>query len=183
MRPNAKGVKLICAGSSDEGLAFTAKYADYAFALGKGTNTPTAFAPVNKRLEAAAAKTGRKVGSYLLMMIIADETDEKALAKWKLYREGEDKDATRWLANQAAPNAAAGATTNTTQLAAPESAVNLNMGTMVGSYESVARMLDEVAAVPGTSGVLLTFDDFVQGVETFGQRIQPLMECRRALRV
>jgi alkanesulfonate monooxygenase SsuD/methylene tetrahydromethanopterin reductase-like flavin-dependent oxidoreductase (luciferase family) len=40
-------VKIICAGSSDEGLAFTAQYADYAFALGKGTNTPTAFAPVN----------------------------------------------------------------------------------------------------------------------------------------
>jgi pyrimidine oxygenase len=25
---------------------------------------------------------------------------------------------------------------------------------------------------------LLTFDDFVQGVEDFGQRIQPLMKCR-----
>ena len=46
VRPNATGVKLICAGSSDEGLAFTAQYADYAFALGKGVNTPTAFAPV-----------------------------------------------------------------------------------------------------------------------------------------
>jgi pyrimidine oxygenase len=181
VRPNAKGVKLICAGSSDEGLAFTAKYADYAFALGKGTNTPTAFAPVNKRLEAAAAKTGRKVGSYLLMMVIADDTDEKALAKWQLYRDGEDKDATKWLANQAAPNAAAGATTNTAQLAAPASAVNLNMGTLVGSYGSVARMLDEVAAVPGTAGVLLVFDDFVAGVENFGTRIQPLMKSRKGV--
>ena len=34
VRPNAAGVKLICAGSSDPGLAFTAQYADYAFALG-----------------------------------------------------------------------------------------------------------------------------------------------------
>ena len=69
------GVKIICAGSSDEGLAFTATYADYSFALGKGTNTPTAFAPVNQRLEAAASKTGRDVASYILFMIIADETD------------------------------------------------------------------------------------------------------------
>jgi pyrimidine oxygenase len=183
VRPHAKGVKLICAGSSDEGLAFTAKYADYAFALGKGTNTPTAFAPVNKRLEAAAAKTGRRVGSYLLMMIIADETDEKAMAKWQLYREGEDRDATKWLANQAAPNVQGGAQTNTTQLADPTSAVNLNMGTRVGSYETVAKMLDEVAAVPGTSGVLLTFDEFVSGVENFGKRIQPLMKCRSHVKV
>src|SRR6187200_2368642 len=112
-------------------------------------------------------------------MIIADETDEKAMAKWQLYREGADQGALAWLTNQAAPNAQGGTSnTNTTQLAAPESAVNLNMGTLVGSYESVARMLDEVAGVPDTAGVLLVFDDFVQGVENFGQRIQPLMKSR-----
>jgi len=174
------GVKIICAGSSDEGLAFTAQYADYSFALGKGTNTPTAFAPVNQRLEAAKAKTGRDVASYILFMIIADETDEKALAKWQLYRDGADQGALAWLTNQAAPNAQGGTSnTNTTQLSAPESAVNLNMGTLVGSYDSVARMLDDVATVPGTAGVLLTFDDFVEGVEAFGTRIQPLMKSRR----
>ena len=96
------------------------------------------------------------------------------------HHEGEDKDATKWLATRAAPIATkGGAQTNTTQLADPTSAVNLNMGTLVGSYESVARMLDEVASVPGTSGVLLTFDDFVEGIENFGKRIQPLMKCRK----
>ncbi len=172
------GVKIICAGSSDEGLAFTAQYADYSFALGMGTNTPAKFASVNSRLEAAKAKTGRDVAAYILFMIIADDTDEKAMAKWQLYREGADQDALAWLTRQAAPNAAAGSTTNTAQLAAPESAVNLNMGTLVGSYESVARMLDEVAEVPGTAGVLLVFDDFLKGVEDFGQRIQPKMKSR-----
>jgi pyrimidine oxygenase len=177
--PRPRDVKLICAGSSDEGLAFTAQHADYSFALGKGTNTPTAFAPVNDRLAAAKTKTGRDVGSYILFMIIADETDERAMAKWQLYREGADQAALAWLTNQAAPNAQGGTSnTNTTQLAAPESAVNLNMGTLVGSYESVARMLDEVAGVPDTAGVLLVFDEFVQGVENFGQRIQPLMKSR-----
>lgn len=177
--PHPKETKLICAGSSDEGLAFTAQYADYSFALGKGTNTPTAFASVNRRLEAAAAKTGRDVQSFILFMVIADETDEKAMAKWQKYRDGADQEALAWLTQQAAPNAKAGATTNTQQLAAPESAVNLNMGTLVGSYESIARMMDEIAQVPGTAGVLLTFDDFVQGVEDFGTKIQPLMKSRK----
>ncbi len=177
--PRPHDVKLICAGSSDEGLAFTAQYADYSFALGKGTNTPTAFAPVNDRLAAAKARTGRDVGSYILFMIIADETDEAAMAKWRLYREGADQGALSWLTAQAAPNAQGGTSnTNTTQLAAPESAVNLNMGTLVGSYESVAAMLDEVAGVPDTAGVLLVFDDFLAGVENFGGRIQPLMKSR-----
>ena len=176
--PRPRDTKLICAGSSDEGLAFTAKYADYSFALGKGTNTPTAFADVNQRLKAAKQKTGRDVGAYVLFMIIADETDEAAMAKWRSYREGADQEALAWLTNQAAPNAAAGANTNTAQLAHADSAVNLNMGTLVGSYASVARMLDEVASVPDTAGVLLTFDDFEKGIEGFGQRIQPLMACR-----
>ena len=42
------------------------------------------------------------------------------------------------------------------------------MGTLVGSYASVARMLDEVASVPIAEGVLLTFDDFLSGIENFG---------------
>ena len=33
-------------------------------------------------------------------------------------------------------------------MADPTSAVNINMGTLVGSYANVARMLDEIATVP-----------------------------------
>jgi pyrimidine oxygenase len=33
-----------------------------------------------------------------------------------------------------------------------------------------------LASIPGTSGVLLTFDDFVAGVEKFGRHIQPKMK-------
>jgi len=57
-----------------------------------------------------------------------------------------------------------------------------NQGVLVGSYASVARMLDELAAVPGVQGVMLTFDDFVIGMEQFGTRILPLMRCRNEIR-
>jgi pyrimidine oxygenase len=175
-------MKIICAGSSDEGLAFSAKYADYAFCFGKGVNTPTAFAPVNTRLAAATAKTGRSVTTFVLMMIIAEETDEEAEAKWQFYRDGADTDALAWLTNQTAANNA-NPTTNTRQMSDATSAVNINMGTLVGSYAKVAAMLDEVATVPGTGGVLLTFDEFLTGVEKFGTRIQPLMTSRRHVAV
>jgi pyrimidine oxygenase len=42
-------------------------------------------------------------------------------------------------------------------------------------------MLDELAAVPGVRGVMVTFDDFVIGMEQFGTRIQPLMRSRADL--
>lgn len=175
-RPQAD-MKIICAGSSDAGMAFSARYADYNFCFGKGVNTPTAFAPTAERLQAATAKTGRQVTSCVLFMVIADETDEAARARWEHYKAGADHEAIAWLGEQGAADK--GADSNIRQMADPTSAVNINMGTLVGSWASVARMLDEVASVPGTQGVMLTFDDFVQGVETFGEKIQPLMESRR----
>ena len=36
-------------------------------------------------------------------------------------------------------------------------------------------------AVPGVQGVMMTFDDFVIGMEQFGTRILPLMRCRDAM--
>jgi pyrimidine oxygenase len=181
-RPQAE-MKIICAGQSDAGLAFTAKYADYNFAFGKGVNTPTAFAPVNERLKAATDKTGRPVASYLLFMIIAGETDAAAVAKWEHIKSGADHEAIAWLGQQSAVDKSSGPNTNVRQMSDPTSAVNINIGTLVGSYASVARMLDEIAAVPGTGGVLLTFDDFVEGVTNFGERIQPLMTSRKGISV
>ena len=180
VRPKPQGeMKIICAGSSDEGLAFSAKWADYAFCLGKGVNTPTAFASNNTRLAAATAKTGRVVSVFVLVMVIAAETDEEAMAKWQSYNAGVDLEAIAWLADQGAADKH-NPTTNVRQLAAPEGAVNINMGTLVGSYASVARMLDEMAQVPNTGGVLLTFDHFLEGVDDFGKHIQPLMKSRQA---
>jgi len=178
VRPQPEGeMKIICAGSSDAGLAFSAKWADYAFCLGKGVNTPTAFAFNNERLAKFTAQTGRDVSIFVLVMIIAAESDEAAMARWQHINAGIDLDAIAWLTDQGAKDTV-NPDTNVRQLAAPEGAVNINMGTLVGSYASIARMLDEMAAVPNTSGVLLTFDDFVQGVEDFGTRIQPLMKSR-----
>jgi len=53
----------------------------------------------------------------------------------------------------------------------------------VGSYENVARMLDEVAGVPGTRGVMMIFDDWFAGLEAFNTRVEPLMESRKMKRL
>lgn len=174
-RPQAE-MKIICAGQSDAGMDFSARYANYNFCLGKGVNTPRAFAPAAEKLIEATRKTGRHVTTYVLVMVIAADTDEAARAKWEHYKAGADQGAIAWLGEQGAADKQAD--TNVRQLADPTSAVNLNMGTLVGSHASIARMLDEMAEVPGTEGVLLTFDDFLQGLEDFGQKIQPLMKSR-----
>lgn len=171
-------MKIICAGQSDAGLAFSAKYADYNFVFGKGLNTPIAYAEINDRLKVHTDQTGRDVQTYVLFMVIAAETDQHAMAKWESYNQGADLEAINWLMNQGGKDQTSGTDTNIRQMASSVSPVNINMGTIVGSYENVAKMLDEISTIQGTEGILLTFDDFIQGVEDFGQRIQPLMTCR-----
>ena len=61
--------------------------------------------------------------------------------------------------------------------------VPFGVSRLIGSYATVARLLDEMSEIGGLAGVMLTFDDFVIGVEQFGQRIQPLMRSRRNLAV
>ena len=150
---------------------------------GKAGAGPTAVAPSVARLVEATAATGRDCGALILQMVIADETDASAMAKWGHYKAGTDIEALAWRDAQAEddPTKDPYAQPNRRRTFGIEK-LPTNQGVFVGSYASIARMLDEMAAVPGVRGVMLTFDDFVIGMEQFGTRILPLMRCRRAVR-
>jgi pyrimidine oxygenase len=179
LSPQPQGkIPIVCAGQSGGGMAFAAQYGDYNFCMASGINTPKANAKSVDNLAQAAAKTGRDVGAYVLFMVIADETDEKAQAKWQLYKDGADMEALSWMFNQAGLDKTAGEGSTAKTLQLPDAAVNTNMGTLIGSFESVARMLDEAAEVPGVKGIMLCFDDYTTAIDEFGQKIQPLMKCR-----
>jgi pyrimidine oxygenase len=173
-------IEIVGAGQSDRGMEFVATYGDYNFVNGMGVNQPTAHANTVERLMVAAEKTGRDVGAYVLCMVIADETDEAAMAKWNSYQDGADIGALAWMLDQGSKDTAAGDSATARHINLPEGAINFNMGTFVGSYATVAKLLDEAAAVPGTKGLMLTFDDFLEGIDTFGTKIQPLMTCRQS---
>lgn len=162
-------------------MEFASKYADYNFVQATGVNEALTYAS-NQNLVDAAEKVGRDVGAYVLMMCISDETDEKAQAKWSLYREGADVEALAWMADQGGKDTNADQTSTAKTITLPEGAVNFNMGTIVGSYETCARLLDKAASAPGTKGIMLTFDDFVTGIEAFGKFVQPLMKTRADLK-
>ena len=176
--PTAR-IPIICAGQSDRGTEFAARFADYNFCSSFGINTPAAVAPSAARLVEAAAQTGRDCGALVVMMVIAEATDAEANAKWEHYRDGIDLAAMGWRQSQAEtdPNtdkyASAGRFAEKLRNRMPTM-----HGALVGSYERVASLLDEYAAIPGVRGVMLTFDDFISGMDKFGQYIQPLMRSR-----
>jgi pyrimidine oxygenase len=177
-RPEDGHIDIVAAGQSGTGIRFAAEHAEYNFILGSGVNTPLALADTTATLVDAARETGRDVGALSLFMVIADETDEAAQAKWQDYHDNADLAALAYMAGESATDTTADDTSTARTIVLPEGAVNFNMGTLVGSYETVAKMLDEVAHVAGTKGVMLVFDDFLEGLENFGTRIQPLMKSR-----
>ena len=176
--PPQGDVEIVAAGTSPRGMKFAAEYADYNFIMGDGINTPTAFADNARILVEAGKASGRDVGAYVLFMVIADETDEAAMAKWHKYHDMADMDALKWLIDQSNVDEGRDGTSTAKHMSVPEGAVKFNMGTLVGSYATVARILDEAAAVDGVKGIMLTFDDFLVGMDAFGQKIQPLMDSR-----
>ncbi|MET7795139.1 pyrimidine utilization protein A [Streptomyces decoyicus] len=177
-RPENGHIDIVAAGQSTTGMRFAAEHADYNFVLGSGVNTPLALSDTTAALMDAARSTGRDVGALSLFMVIADETDEAARAKWLDYHDNADLAALAYMAGETAADATDDHSATARTISLPEGAVNFNMGTLVGSYETVAKMLDEIAEVPGAKGIMLVFDDFLEGIESFGTRIQPLMRSR-----
>ncbi len=171
-------IKIVCAGQSQTGVDFAAAHADYNFCFGMGLNEPLKCQEAVNRNVEASKKSGRDCGALLLFMIIADETDEAAWAKWEHYKKGADIDAIAWMNGQGEADVRKSMDVSAIYMSRPPSAMNLNIGTLVGSYATVARLMDEIAEVKGAAGVMLTFDDFVVGLDQFGQRIQPLMKTR-----
>ena len=172
-------IPIVGAGQSDRGMRFVAECGDYNFVGAMGLNDTQGAGAVVARVRAAASATGRNVGALLLLMIIAADTDDAAFAKWERYKAGTDIEALTWQAAQAGADVKAQEGSTASNLARViKDPQPTGMLKLIGSYQTVARLLDEIAAIPDLRGVMLTFDDFVAGIEQFGEHIQPRMNSR-----
>ncbi len=63
------------------------------------------------------------------------------------------------------------------KIAEMKGAMFLNIEVIAGSPDTVAERIDAIAAVEGTAGIMLIFDDFVEGVERFGTEVMPKLDC------
>ncbi len=180
LEPHPRGpITVVCAGQSDQGTRFASQYGDFNFCASIGINSPDRIAPSVARLVAENERTGRQVGALVSVMIVADDTDAAAMAKWETYRAGTDLELLSRRAKIAGgdPSADPYATPNRSRLSG-DPPKPVSGGVLVGSHASIARMLDELGRIPGVSGAMLSFDEYVSGIERFGQHIQPLMTTR-----
>jgi pyrimidine oxygenase len=170
----SRDIPLVCAGQSPRGMEFCAEYGDFNFIIAdyEGTN----LAAANKQLAEASAKSGRKVGSYALYTVILADTDEQAKANEQKYRDGADLDAIKFMTGQASLDTAGTTAQVITQL---QGVTFMGIGLIVGSPSTVAKEIDRIAEIEGTSGMMLVFDDFLKGVERFGAEVMPILKCRK----
>jgi pyrimidine oxygenase len=178
-------ITIVSAGASARGMRFVAEHCDLAFTsagVADGLNQPRAIVPAVDQLRRAAATRNREIGGLVLLLVVADETDAAAMAKWERYQEGADIEAMEWMGGQSAKDTRASANSTARLIGgAVAQRVPTALQTLCGSYETVAAALDEMAAIPGVAGIMMAFDDFLVGIEQFGQRIQPLMTSRRGV--
>ena len=172
--PRNGGVPLVCAGQSDRGMQFCAEHGDYQFII--GTDDFDVVRNDAARLQAAAEKTGRDVGIYVLFQVTMGETDGDAQATWDNYRDGADLDAIAFMTGQASLDTAGATAEKITEM---KGAFNLNIGPIVGSHATIAERLDEVGEIEGVKGVMCVFDDYPSATAEFGERVMPLLSSRR----
>jgi pyrimidine oxygenase len=165
-------IEIVCAGASPRGRAFAAEFGDYNFTGSMQGRAGLAEATASLKAEGLAR--GRDVGTYGLQMVIIADTDEEAQRRVALYNEGSDREAIAFMIGQATLDAKSEGTSKATR-----AIVNaVPPGAIVGSPATVAREIDDLCRDTGMAGIMLMFDDFVDGVERFGRDVMPLLELR-----
>jgi pyrimidine oxygenase len=168
----AKKLPIVCAGQSPDAIAFIAKHADYAF-VGRMNDDAQGLGKLSTSISDAAAAHNRSVGSYVLMNVIAEETDEAAWARRDRYTERADSVAiANWAGLQGQdPHKAPVNQAGKPPMQKAFMGVHLN----AGSYQAVAGHIDALAA-QGVRGVCLGFPDFEADLRSFIANVVP--RCR-----
>jgi pyrimidine oxygenase len=167
----SRQIPIICAGQSDRGIAFTSQHADFGF-LGGQDDSLEDLGRLNDKLQASAGRFGRNVGAYVLLTVIAEETDEAALAKRDHYIKTSDKAAMAEWAR------VAGMDFSRATYRDLEVQTFMAIPYIAGSYQSVARYLDGLAE-NGLAGVCFIFPDYERDLDRLIDNVLPLLKHQR----
>jgi pyrimidine oxygenase len=166
-------IPIVTAGQSDKGIDFTARNSDFGFVGGQDDSLDD-LERFNSKLQAAATRAGRSVGAYVLLTVIAEETDEAAAAKQEHFMARSDEEAIQEWARVAGLDASR----QTYQHLAVQTFMAIPY--IAGSYQTVANYLDALAE-RGIAGVCFIVPDWEVDVERLIRNVIPRMKYRKTL--
>ncbi|TWH41959.1 pyrimidine oxygenase [Rhodococcus rhodochrous J38] len=173
MHPAGK-IQISAAGSSPRGREFAGQFADFNFTT---AIEPGAVAEAHAQMSAAAAANGREVRILTTRSVIIADTDEDAAARIEHYNSGSDIEALTNERGQYAQDSSGTMSKEAVNRIRTHQAVDPNSPRLfAGSARTVAEKLNLLASEGGLAGVMLSFDDFRDGVGRFGKEVVPLLD-------
>jgi pyrimidine oxygenase len=168
--PAGGRVPLVCAGRSEKGLRFTADYGDWSFVNG----SPDKLVESKASLDAAAKDSGRHVKTLPTLYAIMGATDAEAQERYQHIVDGADREAIEHMQRDMGANVVSGGTGGTAASALQEkSAVFVGTTPVVGSYESLAKTLRQLADQGVNDGVMFQFADYERDMRDFAEHVMP----------
>ena len=163
----SRRIPFIGAGQSEKGMRSAAQWADYNFIFGD-VRTAGRLAALTDEY---AAQVGRKVATYVLIAVVAEETDSKAQEVADHLADTVDSEAVeKWRALGVAD--AAGSASHR-----HKADVFMGVTSVIGSYETVADYFDQLSRL-GIRGAAMFFPDWERDVRKFGVNVIPRFRAR-----
>jgi pyrimidine oxygenase len=164
---------LVCAGTSAEGLTFSATHCDYQFL---GGNSIEETKEISLQAKAIAAEIGRPLKTCTTVLVIQEPTRAAAEAEHRRLLEGADHET---IANVRAAFGGQGrssAAKRAERMALDDLKVSYAGRPIVGGPDDVAGMITDLAVGGELDSVLLVLADYLPDLEKFGSSVMPLLQ-------
>ncbi|WEO77858.1 LLM class flavin-dependent oxidoreductase [Cryobacterium sp. SO2] len=163
--------QMICAATSDTGLAFVAKNLDGV--LFEGTSRESVI-EIGQRSRRISQENGDKLKTYCVFMVIPGDTDADAQRRIDHFNAGRDVQA---LANMAAEwgGKPTDATSKSHDNEDWANATAISTGTVAGSVESISEQLADMIEHADLDGAVFIMPDFADDLSVLGTEILPLL--------
>jgi pyrimidine oxygenase len=159
---------LICAGISDVGLDFTAKYTDGGFVAGR---TEEEIAVASKRAKDLGAKYGKAITTFAMYTVVPGATDREAEARVEHFTAGIDHAAVEGMAASYALKPDGGES----PLVARVRRNGFMNSYLAGSAETIRQKIVYTMETAELDGMMLIFPDYVDDLRFFGENVLPAL--------
>jgi len=163
--------QMICAATSDTGLAFVAEHLDGV--LFEGTSRDSVVA-IGQRARRISQEHGDTLKTYCVFMVIPGETDADAQRRIEHYNSGRDLVA---LGNMAREWGAVhkDATSHNPDNEGWLDSTAISTGTVAGSVETIVEQLADQIEHADVDGAVFIMPDFIEDLTVIGEQIIPAL--------
>lgn len=163
---------LVCAGTSERGMRFTADQMDAMFAGGRDD---AELATISRTVKRMAREAGRSIKTYTMMTLVIGDTDADAQAQADHFRAGFDEEACRGMMRAYGFLDAEIGRENAFVQSARSSFMSARI---IGSPDSVSRRMEELLEGCDLDGMMLIFPDYIAAMPVFARDIMPRLRDR-----